>query len=566
MVKYSDNNLGYPPGQKFLALTLTILGAMPAIVFSLVGRFEPRIALIFAGFGIAFIVCIPLPIWIDAQRKQNRRDQHPNQPWMWRQDWAVGRIESSTQNNRGTLETGFFACLTIAIILIACDRFIEVMRGLIHLYAILFSVGSIVLFYFWMVQRARDKKFSKTVFAMHPVPVQPGDRLRGQIQVPSFESATTAHLWVRCMKVTRPRGSRNWHFDPVWQQSWDVVTASIDASTGGGIIPVDIQTSEDAPGTSNHGTSAGMWWNEPVFYWDLGVTADFSHGPNLSARFEVPVFKLDKGLHSDAKRPYLMGFWPVMLRLVRWGMIGAAAYLALNFLLPYVSTAIPYSWEKRIFADLRISSTANTGVTDQLNSLGLQLLDGVSDRSYNFRFLYADDGEVNAYAYPGGTIVVHRGLISELRSPEELAGVMAHEIAHVLRRHALQQWLHNAGTFALFRLILGIPGSADDYIRGLANLHYSRKDEQEADQEGLMILHNAGLSQEGMINVFERWSNTDTSDNRFQRFLSTHPANQERVQYLRQILAGQPPERVQTAPRIDWRKLRISVAAKTSGS
>lgn len=171
---------------------------------------------------------------------------------------------------------------------------------------------------------------------------------------------------------------------------------------------------------------------------------------------------------------------------------------------------------------------------------------------YRYRWLLADAPEVNAFAAPGGVIVVFSGLLREAESPEELAGVVAHEVAHVELRHSLRAAVKGLGLRAALSLVFGdgaggaLAGAAAD----LTELKFSRDAEREADREGLRRLQAARVDPQGMLRFFARLEGEGGKAGTPPAWLSSHPPAGER----RAALAGQL-DRSAPAPQplaIDW--------------
>lgn len=180
-------------------------------------------------------------------------------------------------------------------------------------------------------------------------------------------------------------------------------------------------------------------------------------------------------------------------------------------------------------------------------------------RLYTFRALVADNPTVNAFAAPGGYVVVFRGLLARTRSAEELAGVLAHELQHVLHRHATRALLQRASMGVLIGALSGDPtgalGFGLDSARTLATLEYSRQLEEEADAEGLRMLLAAGVDPAGMQAFFERLAGEARGMPRLLNYLSTHPSPEDRLERLR-TLARQPgPPSRPLLPDYDWRDI-----------
>jgi predicted Zn-dependent protease len=178
---------------------------------------------------------------------------------------------------------------------------------------------------------------------------------------------------------------------------------------------------------------------------------------------------------------------------------------------------------------------------------------------YPFHFYVVRDARVNAFALPGGKVVVFTGLLQAADSAEEVAGVLAHEVSHVERRHALRNLIHGLGLRAVMAVALG------DYAGGvwggmagqLAELSYGRDLEREADLDGLAALRKAGLPAQGMVAFFEKMAAREAGDI---DLLSSHPASKERLQALRAAMAKQGPY-MQRPLDVDWNAIRKSLQA-----
>jgi predicted Zn-dependent protease len=156
---------------------------------------------------------------------------------------------------------------------------------------------------------------------------------------------------------------------------------------------------------------------------------------------------------------------------------------------------------------------------------------------YQYRWYVSDDREVNAYALPGGIIVVNAGMIEEAHSAEELAGVLAHEVQHVEYRHTLQQMIHTAGWAAVLAVALGdVSAVTAIVLHQLGNLRNSRKLESQADAEGMKALARAGIPLGGMPSLFRQLqAEQEKRGGDGVALLSSHPATAERIEDLEQL-------------------------------
>ena len=187
--------------------------------------------------------------------------------------------------------------------------------------------------------------------------------------------------------------------------------------------------------------------------------------------------------------------------------------------------------------ELRDSATVN-----YIRALGQQLSARAAGPKYPYTFSVADYREINAFALPGGPVWLHRGVLQAATNESQVAGVLAHEIAHVAQRHAADQltkaMMTNWGLSALGAILgnSGGAGAAQVAAGLLANgvfLKFSRDDEREADEVGLQIMRRAGWDPRGMIELFEILRKEQSRDpGSVAVFFSSHPSPQDRIARL----------------------------------
>jgi len=179
-----------------------------------------------------------------------------------------------------------------------------------------------------------------------------------------------------------------------------------------------------------------------------------------------------------------------------------------------VADRIPTKWEEKLgqnyFQTLfkEPLKEPDPKMKEPLDAIAKRLLEVVPDQPYNFRVYVHPSKMVNALALPGGTIVVFQGLINATETLEELAGVLAHEFQHVLKRHSTRS-LVRSEAINLFGLI--ISGNSDSITNVilqaggiLEHLRYSRTLESQADAEGMKMVLATRVDPRGMIRVFEK--------------------------------------------------------------
>jgi beta-barrel assembly-enhancing protease len=152
---------------------------------------------------------------------------------------------------------------------------------------------------------------------------------------------------------------------------------------------------------------------------------------------------------------------------------------------------------------------------------------------------------VNAFATLGGRVYVFQGLLEQARTPEELAGVLSHEIEHVRNRHILQGFVVGLATFQALRIAIP-PGGGDQVARELLSLQFSRDQEGEADEKGLERLRAAQVDARGFEDFFERAAKLPSAP----AIVSSHPSSDVRRE-LAQRFRDYP-----TRPVLDAREWR----------
>ncbi len=191
----------------------------------------------------------------------------------------------------------------------------------------------------------------------------------------------------------------------------------------------------------------------------------------------------------------------------------------------------------------QVPQLSDRAVSSYVAGLGRQLASRAGGPKYPYSFSVADYKEINAFALPGGPIWIHRGVITAAANESQLAGVIAHEVAHVARRHAASQitkGLVANGLLGLLGAVLGNDRSARaaqlgaQVLAGGYMLKFSRDDEREADLVGVQIMRRAGWDPHGMLEFMETLRRQQGRDpGSVAVFLSSHPAPGERVDRLR---------------------------------
>ena len=233
-------------------------------------------------------------------------------------------------------------------------------------------------------------------------------------------------------------------------------------------------------------------------------------------------------------KPERYGRWIDRVGLVPAILIGAlvtAVVVATGYLAPHwIAPHVPLSWERNVgaalvgdFGDWRCRNPAGQRALDRL----VERLDpGSAHGPVPIRIAALDVKIFNAAALPGGYIVVFKSAIDETE-PDALAGLVAHEIAHVKRRHVTEALIRELGIGTLIRLFAGDLGANAQQI---VALNYTRANEAEADSDAIKMLKRAGISPRPTAELFHDLSEDMHEGSGFAaEFLSSHPLSANRA-------------------------------------
>ena len=181
-------------------------------------------------------------------------------------------------------------------------------------------------------------------------------------------------------------------------------------------------------------------------------------------------------------------------------------------------------------------------------------------RPYDFRLFVVRDSQVNAFAAPGGFVVVNSGLVAVPATPEQFAGVLAHEIQHVVHRHSTRAVIREAPLRLALSALSDGSGveTAAEVLGTLGALRYQRDDETEADREGMRLLEAARVDPGEMVAFMRTLETNRGGGPRMVSYLSSHPPTADRIAALEGMV---PRGGVASSPLMDpraWQRVRAS--------
>ena len=211
-------------------------------------------------------------------------------------------------------------------------------------------------------------------------------------------------------------------------------------------------------------------------------------------------------------------------------------------------------------ADMHGGPTQDRAAQQRVSNVGGRLLDKLDDRLQGegrrnpyreaFRFtLLADPQTVNAFALPGGPVFITEGLYRRFETEGQLAGVLGHEIGHVLSRHSNKQ-MARQGLFQGIAGAIGVLGGdmssaqMGQMVGAVLSTRYGRDAELESDRWGVRLAADAGYDPRAMIEVMRILDEASGGGGGQPEFLSTHPKPANRVEYIEGVIREQFPDGV----------------------
>lgn len=280
--------------------------------------------------------------------------------------------------------------------------------------------------------------------------------------------------------------------------------------------------------------------------------------PELTAHLERAAEQVRHARHSHRL------WWGSAVGLVV--ALGLLLWLGSDVIVEWAVARIPIEWEQKlgeaVYQDFLSKETVlkegpAVGAVEEMTQ---RMTAKILDNPYHFKVSVVQSPVVNAFALPGGYVVVFTGLIKKAESGEEVAGVLSHELNHVLQRHGMERMVKMLGLAAVVSIVVGdqqgLIGLARQLGLELATLKFGRAQETEADVTGIKLLSDARIAPDGMIRFFERLSDNDKGR---VELLSTHPMSAARAERLKAELAALP-KRSPEPFSFEWVKVQESLA------
>lgn len=247
--------------------------------------------------------------------------------------------------------------------------------------------------------------------------------------------------------------------------------------------------------------------------------------------------------------------------------LGLMVWFGSDLIVEWVVVRIPVQWEQKlgetVYQDFLSKETVlkEGPAVSAVQEMTQRMTAKIPNNPYTFQVSVVQSPVVNAFALPGGYVVVFTGLMKKAESGEEVAGVLSHELNHVLQRHGMERLVKMMGLAAVVSILVGdqqgLIGLARQLGLELATLKFGREQETEADVTGIRLLSDARIAPDGMIRFFERLSEKDKE--RVELF-STHPMSAARAGRLKAELAALPKQTPEPFT-FEWKGVQDSLGA-----
>ncbi|GAO43459.1 M48 family metallopeptidase [Flavihumibacter petaseus] len=292
---------------------------------------------------------------------------------------------------------------------------------------------------------------------------------------------------------------------------------------------------------------------------DRSQALDVANDHPLLPELLIQSGKTKKGLVkrlSGLKLPVLVLLVAAVVAGLYFLLVAGLSGVALQLISPKKEAELG----KIIYDNMISGSQVDTNATAMLTRFASNLK--LSDK-YQLQFTVLDEDEINAFAIPGGHIVVYKGILKKMQRPEELVALLGHESTHVNERHSLRNMLQQMTGGILLSMVFGDLGSMGSVVAERANalqsLSYSRGLESEADEKGMEKMITNHVDPAGMVKLMDRLKEAE-KDYHLPGFLSSHPLTAERKEKAQQFVRDHG-FRAQPLPALDkeWQTLKAEV-------
>lgn len=226
-------------------------------------------------------------------------------------------------------------------------------------------------------------------------------------------------------------------------------------------------------------------------------------------------------------------------------LILASYFIFIPAAAEFIATKVPPSYETELGNNLYDQLSTEFDVDEEKTMAANEFFNELNIQSnYPIQITVVNSPIKNAFALPGGHIVVYDEILQEMSSEDEFAALLCHEYSHVALKHTTRSLFRSLGTYMVLSIVLsdvnGIMGVLIENAHNVKSLSYTRALEEEADKNGLSLLIRSNINPQGMVNLFKHLKEPHEESIGMPEFLSTHPMLDQRIKYIEQKYKNKP--------------------------
>jgi predicted Zn-dependent protease len=227
------------------------------------------------------------------------------------------------------------------------------------------------------------------------------------------------------------------------------------------------------------------------------------------------------------------------------GLILLSYFVIIPGAAEFIATKVPASYEVELGEGIYNQMSEDFEVDEEKTLAANEFFRELNIKSnYPIQITVVNSPIKNAFALPGGHIVVYDEILQSMNSGDEFAALLSHEYSHVALKHTTRSLFRSLGTYMVLSIVLsdvnGIMGVIIENAHNVKSLSYTRSLEEEADNNGLKLMQQAGINPQGMVNLFKHLKEPNEGSYEIPEFLSTHPMLDERIKYIEKKYKSTP--------------------------
>lgn len=290
-----------------------------------------------------------------------------------------------------------------------------------------------------------------------------------------------------------------------------------------------------ASGGNNDHTAAGAGWHK-IFL--TAAQSDYLVLNDANAITRFLLTEIDNKNKPALRRLRTSGTILSLTALL--AIVVIFCYFLFTSIIPAMGLRLISTQQETGLGNSLFKSTVNTALIDtQASRIAQEFADHLPlSKQYTIRVYVINNPEINAFAIPGGIIVIHSGILKRMNSYEEFAALLGHEVTHINDRHSLRSMLKSF-SFSVFLSIItgdasGVTGTLVSNAAQLESLSYSRQLETSADEKSMEMLEASHIDPEGMLRLMKTLQAQESGKQI--TFLSSHPLTDRRIEHARSFI------------------------------